>query len=684
MKTLAFSQHSRRGSALVLAVFIVTLLGVLIGLAFDYTANTARITRRAADYSTAQAVGNGALEAVYKQWQMYMSANQSKTIPADPAIVNYTNAKYFTGFTATALSNINTAVSGTGFSISQLQLDPVDRADNVVAQQSANTTSVGPLNNVPGWVANTTTYRVTVSVTKTSDPTFKVTMSRYFQEADASLFQAMLFFQDDLELHPGPKMTLYGLVHTNSNLYAAAGSGGSLTFNSNVSYTGNVSTLSPATNPAPSFNNGIGYVEGITKTLSTTESSSWGSFNPPVYANRDTQLSNVKSLSPLGTDVTKAIDLTNPDATSTHEIIERPAPTSATDPTPMAGYTDPDAFAAHRIYDTAQLRVFINHTKAYTTTTPDGTTVNSKVHVYKPDSTDPSKSVEIAPSTTKASPNIVDQITTAIAVSSGGDIKDQRENRNINLSTVDMAQLTPALNTYATTNQDYNGVLYITDVTNTPMSISNTQTYGNIGDSDAIRLKNGGTLPDIGLTVATDGAIYIQGDYNTGTTYTTVGGVTTPVALPVSDTAGDPTQFTMPGKTQKPAAVMGDAVMVLSNNWKDVNSAADISLRVATPTTLNTAIVSGMVLTNATSASGGAHNFPRFLENWSNQNFTYHGSMVELYASQHFTGKYGTGNVYSPPPRLWYFDNNFINSPPPGNLRTTNFTRGRWTRNVNS
>ena len=86
------------------------------------------------------------------------------------------------------------------------------------------------------------------------------------------------------------------------------------------------------------------------------------------------------------------------------------------------------------------------------------------------------------------------------------------------------------------------------------------------------------------------------------------------------------------------------------------------------------------MLTNNSAASGGAHNFPRFLENWSGDNFTYHGSMCELYASTHFTGTYGKANVYSPPNRRWFFDANFLSTPPPGNLRATTYKRGQWVR----
>ena len=109
--------------------------------------------------------------------------------------------------------------------------------------------------------------------------------------------------------------------------------------------------------------------------------------------------------------------------------------------------------------------------------------------------------------------------------------------------------------------------------------------------------------------------------------------------------------------------------------------AAPTSLR---PTTFNAAIVAGQVLTTTSVESGGAHNFPRFLENWGGVNFTYHGSMAELYASTHFTGvPTARRTSITAPNRLWYFDNTFLTAPPPGNLRSTTYTRGRWVRNAN-
>jgi hypothetical protein len=661
-----------------MAMFAIVILALFVGIALDYTTNTGLMSHRGSDFTGASALANGALDAAYQGWEEYMSNNQGGNV------YQYTTTADFQAITTPMMTAINSAAqaSGSPYRLTALNIVSVDRTDSLIATgggtgyvngsgaqynylngtTQVTSGSVGPLANVPGWVATNYTYRATAVVTKPADTTLVVSISRYLEQADASLFQAMLFFQNDLELHPGANMTLYGLVHTNSNLYAAAGSSNSLTFSSDVSYHGNPTTLDPAANYK--YENPNGYVEGVTAALYAQEGAgTWGSYNAPTYTNsRNAQLSNVEALYPLGTLDTTAIDPTNPNASGTHEIIERPDPISATNPSANPAYTDPPAFQSHRIWNSAGLRILINRNN---TTQP--------IQVYVPGSSDGEVSTLITPGTgTSGSPtNIANQIINAITPDYGtGNIYDFRQGGYINADSVDMSVLTPALNSYS----GYNGVVYISDITH-------ADAYGNTSSTDAIELVKGGTLPTAGLTIATDGGIYVQGDYNTGTTYQT--GTATPLVQPASNTGGSVTQHTVPGYTEVPASVMGDAVMVLSNSWNSANSINGSSGNVASPTTFNAAIVSGQVLTTPTVESGGAHNFPRFLENWSGQNFTYYGSMVELYASTHFTGPYGKTNVYSPPNRLWYFDNLFLASPPPGNLRSTTYTAGRWVRNTN-
>jgi len=221
-------------------------------------------------------------------------------------------------------------------------------------------------------------------------------------------------------------------------------------------------------------------------------------------------------------------------------------------------------------------------------------------------------------------------------------IYDRREGKNVDLTTLNMATAKTTLNAVS----GFNGILYIDDVSSTGYT-----------DPKGIRLTNGSTLPTEGLTVASQNPVYIQGDYNTS-------------------------------GTRVSSAVFADGVTILSNNWNDSNSSGALSSRTASSTTVNTAIVAGFMpsgWTNpATGASygysGGLNNFPRFLEDWGGKTFTYTGSMIELFTSQIGTGEWDTGSIYSPPKRVWSFDSNFIDNPPPGSLTAVSLGRGSFIR----
>jgi len=129
------------------------------------------------------------------------------------------------------------------------------------------------------------------------------------------------------------------------------------------------------------------------------------------------------------------------------------------------------------------------------------------------------------------------------------------------------------------------------------------------------------------------------------------------------------------GYTRQPAAIVADAVNILSNTWVDAASGTNPA---ATPTTVNAGIVSGNVPSGGGYYSGIVENFPRFLENWSTVSFTYYGSMIQLYRSEQAIGHWGAANVYNPPNRAWYFDTNFVSNPPPGLLASFNYRKSRW------
>lgn len=189
------------------------------------------------------------------------------------------------------------------------------------------------------------------------------------------------------------------------------------------------------------------------------------------------------------------------------------------------------------------------------------------------------------------------------------------------------------------------------------------RTFTAVNES-GVRLINGDTLPPKGLTVATPAPIYIQGHYN----------------CPAANRGTTNTVGTLP------ASVCGDAVTVLSTAWNDTNSVGStaLSTRIAANTTVNTAILTGIVATTGSSDSGGVENFPRFLEDWTGKTLWYSGSMVCMFYSQVATGLWnGIGDppgIYNPPTRVWGLDANFSdeNKLPPGTPAITVLVRSRW------
>ena len=140
-----------------------------------------------------------------------------------------------------------------------------------------------------------------------------------------------------------------------------------------------------------------------------------------------------------------------------------------------------------------------------------------------------------------------------------------------------------------------------------------------------IRLVNGSSLGHP-LTVATPDPLYIRGDYNT--------------------------------VNRQPAAVICDAFNLLSNAWND--SKVRGSLPNASNTTYDVAVVAGNTDTAGSLYSGGFENLPRFHENWTGKTATIQGSFVKPWFSQYATQPwvYG-GDRYQAPNRNWSYDTTF-------------------------
>lgn len=237
-------------------------------------------------------------------------------------------------------------------------------------------------------------------------------------------------------------------------------------------------------------------------------------------------------------------------------------------------------------------------------------------------------------------------------VSTNVTFRDQRENKTVRAVQIDVGRL--ATWGSAVTNPVRAALgrpissVYVADLRTAPSGVL-----------PAVRLVNGAELPSGGLTVATPNPLYVLGHYN----------------APVSSRGTTNTTHT------KPAALIADAITILSGSWNDAYSSDAITSRVASDTTVNAAFLAGIVPTTPAGYSGGVENFPRFLENWRGRTLTYNGSMIVLFPSQMATNRWpGTGTVYNPPVRNWHFDLNFLDPAklPPLCPSVRAVIRGRW------
>jgi hypothetical protein len=327
---------------------------------------------------------------------------------------------------------------------------------------------------------------------------------------------------------------------------------------------------------------------------------------------------------PFGLDATRIFDPTdgNPNNDSYHELIEQ-----------KTG-TQPDPLANKRYYDQAGAKVLINGSNVVTIKDSNNVTVTSGP--------------------------LFNTITAALTTNQS--IQDNREAAAVRIADLNVGTITTAINNGTLPANVFNGIIYVSD----------TSAGANGGTPKrGIRLKNGKLMPTGGLTIASANPVYIQGDYNTGG------------SNPPSN-SGTYTQpdfaASNPSLARQPCAVIADAVTILSNAWTDPppNTTVGLEDRVASNTTVNTAIVAGIVPSANNLYSGGAENFPRFLEKWSGKTMTYYGSMVQLYQSRQAIAPWGSANVYGAPNRKWYFDTKLQTSSPKGSFAVYSYVKGRW------
>ncbi len=408
------------------------------------------------------------------------------------------------------------------------------------------------------------------------------------------LFQFAAFYDKDLEILPNPPMTLAGPVHTNGDLYVEAGA--SLTINGQVTVAGEMYNGKKATNNC---------LPGTVAVFDPAAAALLPDCGPGRFEITDTAAWN--GMIRLGVDA-----VTVP-------------PPEALDPTPGQIY-----------WDKADVRIML-------ALDVDGTPLG--IEVRNPDNT-----VNAA-----MTAFLVDDHCGAgetAAGSTSGAFYNRRENASIEMLEIDAEALLDCMHLDADLiggktldDASEGGLVWYLGVDGPASGLVNN--YG-------VRLKHGAKLaseildaPEIrGLTVVTNQAVYVQGDFN-------------------SDAAW------------KPAAFLGDSLNVLSNAWNDDNDQLPLGNRAAANTAVYAAFLAGTDTTGGVGGedvqdlgvyNGGLENYPRFHEHWGGKTLTYRGSFVSLDRPRHADGVWIIhAPYYEPPNRDWGFETRFsdaANLPP--------------------
>ena len=418
------------------------------------------------------------------------------------------------------------------------------------------------------------------------------------------IFQFGVFFDRDLEIHPGPPMTFVGWVHTNGGLYLSS---------ANANFRERVSTADSVFWQRKDRNERLTGVRianqsGTLVQLDFDSRSHLGA----AFVTRAT--SRFGGRLQTGASGVRPLRLPLPTTMQPVELV-RPAQPGDT----------PDVQQV-RMANKADLRLVVDLLQPISTPTD----FCNNVQFFRGGGLTP------MPAATCRD----------VFGFTANRFYDGRERTRVDVIDIDIAQLRSWVNGSPTNRRV--SIIYVEVRNAAPFAGDPARNY------PAVRLRNGERLPNPpaggngGLSVATHVPLYVEGDYNT--------------------------------IDWRPAAIFGDAVTFLSNSWDDGDS-DDFPRTGATATTVNVAMVAGNSETpadwfragGAQQYGGGLENFPRFLENWTGDDFNYTGSLVCLFPSQQSVGVWnhtlnGGRVYYNPPNRNWQFDTRFRdpNNLPPG------------------
>jgi hypothetical protein len=652
------ARHGEKGYALVITMlFLLVTLITLTGMWF-WTSTNGSITQRNNTFNQSAAAAEAATEKVFTTMDrdfLYGHLN--------------TNASYYA-------TNIPDTTGTNVWPIQYVFSDGMGGSNRIYVSMSA-TNHYEPLNSQYAGLIGQTIDCTNIAIATPKGQRYNVgaTVQQTFQASIIPVFQFAIFYNLNLEMAAGNAQTIQGPVFCNASIWEGSAA---INFSTNVEAVG--TNFTSSVDPFNStYTNGSAAIVGSTADWSGTPQAN---FAPNIQGNPK------DSATALTLPIAGA---TNSNPTNVEAILNLP-PGAVSVANTSAGY-----LTTNQIYLYNECDLIISNA-SYGTNYGVSQPMNTNIFIYFSDVNNTPYLKLLKPDyyslKTGGSTNYLSGsgMGSATNVSYAGwsfatnvAFYDYRESDTVQAVQIDIAKFNTWVTNQAATNGGYQ---YNTQCHNDRYHwIDSIYVYNNVplttAQLPAVRLINGKVLPSsYGLTVATPQPIYICGDYNVRTN-ATLGG---------DDTGLNATTHTYP------AAVLADAVTIISTNWNDTlyTSGYSFTLREPTNTTVNAAMLEGIVQTvpTATSAatgyySGGAENFLRLLEDWGGsgagglQTITYNGSIVVMFPSIYATNYWqNNGNIYSVPTRHWAFDLNFAKTDgsglPPSSPSARALVRGNW------
>jgi hypothetical protein len=572
--TAASVARSRRGFALEATLVVMVLVGAIVALTTAWVLTTQRTT--GIDYRGArvQHAAEAGADAIMAQLEVAMHDGVLRQAEID-ALVTPTLA---------------------GFEYENLEVTYAGAAE-VRKIQSGAFTGLYALNQP-----------VEIAVTARDPNGNRASVVVTVNAQSIPLFQFGVFYEDDLEIHPGAVMDFEGWVHTNGNLYLSSGS--QLQFRSLI------------TTPKKLFNRRKNnYNTGddgrgvrIAKANGTLVALNFDSNNPADHATfRARSQSDFDSRVMTEAHSVSELRLPLPLGVPPIELIQPRHPSD-----------DPETKDVKFAYK-ADWHITVDASIA-------GTNICSSLRsgTYQWER----KGGKTTPGSTDCA-NIFSWKREAFF--------DRREATKVDVFEIDMDRLRSWVGSNTARQAD---IMYITFV--------------NVGSRyPAVRIRNASRLPNP-MTIATDRPMYVWGNFNSYST----------ASWEPASLLADAITFLSPSWQDAQNTSQGSSVRAGSDMTVYAAVAAGHSATACDRHAAGCSVITPPPSVSSTdNYGGGLENFPRFLENGS-RTLTYRGSLVSLFQSQYANQRRWewTTGIYAAPQRDWKFDLRF-NDPsnlPPG------------------